>query len=335
MSTLFDRDYFLEIVKGNIPKHSAVLKWGRNPDIDTGGFEAIWNAGGSYTGFDATAAEIAETFSSSAADAGTVVDSGVATGGTATTLVDSGADFTLTAAIGDLVIDDTKLIHGIVTAVAATTLTVRQWQDITPAQTKAGVVGPVSGDSYRVASPASTGAAAIKILLALDGEYAEIVEYIILNGATAVDSVLTYLRASRAVVVLAGSAGTNAGAITVRQNVTTANVFINMPIGEGRTAVCAYTIPATKSAYFYDWGASLAEKGAAASVVKLKMRPVGQVFQLLDVQSINSTGSSTINRTFRIPKDLVPQRTDLLIEADSSVNNNAVAAYFDLVLVDD
>ena len=334
MSFLQHTEFLLEVVKGNVPGHSAILKWGRNPDIDTGGFEAIWNGGGSYTGFDATGEEVVEVFSGAGADAGTEADSGTATGGTATTLVDTGADFTLTTTVGDLVIDDTQLLHGIVTARTADTITVHQWQDITNAQRDAGVVGPDSSSVYRVVTPASTGAAVIKILLALDGNYAEQEEYIILNGQTAVDSVLSYLRASRAVVVLAGSGGTNAGEITVRQNVTTANKFIGMPLGEGRTTICAYTIPAGKSGYFYHWGASLAEKQAAASVIKLKMRPVGQVFQLLDVQAINSDGSSTNHREYIIPKDTLMERTDILVEADSSINDNAVSAHFDMILID-
>ena len=60
--------FWLEVAKGDVAGHSAVHKFGRNPDIDTGGFEAIWNGGASYTGFDATGAEIVEVFSSDVAD---------------------------------------------------------------------------------------------------------------------------------------------------------------------------------------------------------------------------------------------------------------------------
>lgn len=61
---------YLEIAKGSISGVDFVHKFGRNPDIANapGTFEAIWNGGGDYTGFDATQAEILEVFSSSTAD---------------------------------------------------------------------------------------------------------------------------------------------------------------------------------------------------------------------------------------------------------------------------
>jgi len=62
-------DFGLNIQRGAIPNLSAVHKFGRNPLIDKdAGFEDLWNGGGKYTGFDATAAEIVEVFSSSGSD---------------------------------------------------------------------------------------------------------------------------------------------------------------------------------------------------------------------------------------------------------------------------
>ena len=65
---VLSKAFLLEVVKGNVPGHSVVNKFGRNPDIDSV-FEAIWNGGGDYTGFDAAAAEVVEVFSDNAADA--------------------------------------------------------------------------------------------------------------------------------------------------------------------------------------------------------------------------------------------------------------------------
>lgn len=48
---------------------SLVLKFGRNPDVDTGASEDIWNGGGLYTGFPTTgSAEPLGVASSSAND---------------------------------------------------------------------------------------------------------------------------------------------------------------------------------------------------------------------------------------------------------------------------
>jgi len=61
--------FCLQLSRGDIHKHSVVHKFGRNPDIDdASGFEVLWGGGASYTGFDATAAEIVTVVSSSTDD---------------------------------------------------------------------------------------------------------------------------------------------------------------------------------------------------------------------------------------------------------------------------
>lgn len=63
-------DLMLAIGRGIIPGVGHVHKYGRNPAIATGAFEAIWNGGGLYTGHPTGAAEAMEIFSSSTADNG-------------------------------------------------------------------------------------------------------------------------------------------------------------------------------------------------------------------------------------------------------------------------
>jgi hypothetical protein len=59
----------LELVDGRVPGKSFVRVFGRNPDLDAGGgFEALWEHGGTYTGFDAVAAETLSIVSTSALD---------------------------------------------------------------------------------------------------------------------------------------------------------------------------------------------------------------------------------------------------------------------------
>lgn len=71
------QDYALDgtlLTTGQIPGASVVLRFGRNPDVDTGTLpEDVWNGGGVYTGFPllpdgGLPAETLEIFSSSAAD---------------------------------------------------------------------------------------------------------------------------------------------------------------------------------------------------------------------------------------------------------------------------
>lgn len=335
MSRQFARDFYLEVKKGNVPGHKAIHKFGQNPDIDTGGFEDIWNAGGLYTGFNAVAADTAEFFSAAGADAGTLVASGTATGGSETTIVDTGATFiTAGVAVGDIVLNDTEVWHGIVKAVTSeTTLTVWQMQARTPAQVRDNE-GNESGDAYRVATTASTGVAVVRAELALDGDYNEISEYVIMNGVTAVASTNTVLRCSRVKSVLAGSGGTNAGDVTVWQQTDNTIVWVDMPAGYGQTTICAYTIPAGKSAYIVHWYASLAKKQTAFSNVRLMFKMVGEPIRVQEEYTLVSTGTSKDERPYDIPKDTIPERTDIVIRADSSVNDGSVSAGFDLILVD-
>jgi len=58
-------NFYLNIAKGNVTGHKLKSKFGRNPTVGTSGFDTIWNGGGSYTGFDATGAEIVSIVSSS------------------------------------------------------------------------------------------------------------------------------------------------------------------------------------------------------------------------------------------------------------------------------
>ncbi len=320
-------DFLIEVSKGNVPGHSLIHKFGRNPDIGTAdGFEAIWNGGGSYTGFDAVAAQTVEVFSDDATDAGTVQSSGAATGGSTLTLVDTGADFVSDGvAVGDILINDTNSDHGIITVVTATTLTVMEMHDETT---------NVAGDTYRVATTASTGLAVARIDLALDGDYAEAREYIVLNGTTVVDTTTQFLRASRSHGVLAGTGGVNAGTITMRQKTTTANVFIQMPVGYNQTTIVAYTVPAGKKGYLLKWFASIAKKQAGFSDFRLLFAHFGEPLRVQEEYTVATTGSSMVTRQWLGPKDGIRPRTDIVVVADSSVDNNAVSSGFDILLVD-
>ena len=69
MSRTSTKDFFLEVVKGNIPGHKAVHKFGRNPDVDTGTVpEDVWITGGLMTW--PTSAAVVSVTSTDAGDDG-------------------------------------------------------------------------------------------------------------------------------------------------------------------------------------------------------------------------------------------------------------------------
>lgn len=59
---------YFDIAQGNIPGYKTRHKFGRNPSVSTAGFEAIWNGGSEYTGFNATEAETVTITSSDDGD---------------------------------------------------------------------------------------------------------------------------------------------------------------------------------------------------------------------------------------------------------------------------
>ena len=316
-------DLGLGISSGNREGLSKVHKFGRNLDIDTGGFETIWNGGADYTGHNATVAETLEIFSSSIEDVGSVLSSGTATGGSGSTLEDSGATFVTDGVdVGDVLINDTNTGHGIVRSVTETEITVFVMDDEEI---------NIAGDAYRVVTATATGSPILELYNLLDGEYAEQSnEYVVLNGTTPVTTTGQYMRCDRG----HAHGGLNIGDITCRQETTTANVMMVMPTGYGATMICAYTIPAGKRAFIDAWFASLAGKIQANSSVRLMQRAALDSFRVIEERSLIGAGSSEFQRVYKNPKDSLPQMTDIKIMADTDANNTGVAAGFDLTLKD-
>ncbi len=244
----------LEIAKERVKGHSHIHKYGRNPAIATGDFEAIWNGGGLYTGFPTGAAETMEIFSSSTADNGAT----------------------------------------------------------------------------------ATGALTVTIQHLLDGDLNQMPDVTVtLNGQTPVSlGAQTYSRASRLKVRTAGSGGANAGALTLRHTTTTANIFAVMPIGYNKTMIAAFTTPVLIQGFITGWFGAWAKKQAGFSSLRLQWRPFGEVFQVEEEFTLDSSGSSYIHRTYDIPKGPLLPKTDIVIIADVSVADTGIAAGFDLLLVE-
>ncbi len=200
--------------------------------------------------------------------------------------------------------------------------------------TAAEVVTVVSGSVADAA--AGTGARTVQIF-GLDASYEEQSETVTLNGTTAVDSANSYIRLDRAVVLTAGSGGVNAGAITIAQKVTTANVFVVMPAGYNATMIAATTIPANKVGYLAGWFATMAKAAAGAifANVRLVVTPFGETAQVKEEMVLASTGTSGMRREYRVPKAAdMTAKADVVITADVDGDDSSVAASFDLILVD-
>lgn len=241
-------DFYFDIARGVYSTRTAMKVLGEDRAMNTSE-ELLWTGSSAYT-FPAAAAGLEVV--GNAADAGSVNFNGTASGGSTTTLVDATKDFTAgaTAVVaGDVILLDSAMEIGIVTAVAATTLTVA-----------AGFTNGASGNgaTYRVldVSASGTGVNVIQID-GLTSAYAEISEFVVMNGATEVaTTLLTWFRVNGVRTVYAGSGNKAAGAINVR-NLADTPVYGQIATGQTRSRAALYTVPAGKEFYITGWTASV------------------------------------------------------------------------------
>jgi hypothetical protein len=328
----------LEVAKGKVPGHSQMNKYGHNESVNTGP-EDVWGGGGIYD-FYFTTNQTVEAVSTDVDDVGSTPSSGSATGGSLTTLIDTGADFTGDGvAVGDVVINDTNGEWGTVNIVAATTLT-------HTTMTNASSVLPASnpnesGDSYRVATSAGTGAGVIHIEGLTDsggGIWEVATETIVLNGQTDVAITKTFVRLYRGFVLHAGASGMNEGNITVEVDATT-NAGIFITAGDGQTQQSIFTIPSGMTGFFlkgYVGLGSRANPQTAGSAVftwraRLNNGATG-VFAIKGQVEVMTTASQFWIYEYAVPV-AVPEKSDILIRCDLTTADMGVIGAYDMLLV--
>ena len=98
-----------------------------------------------------------------------------------------------------------------------------------------------------------------------------------------------------------------------------------------------YTIPNGKTGYMRDRYASTA--GASKSsdyVIRVKARPLGQVFQLKHTAAISDIANSNIQHTYVEP-EVFAAKTDIMVTVEmpsGTATAASVAGGFDVVLID-
>lgn len=325
-------DFEVEAAKGGTLNTSMGIFFGRNPDIDVGTAEDVWGGGGDYTGFNATGNENISVVSSDVNDTGSVLESGTASSGSRTSLGDTSATFvTNSVSVGDILLNDTQGIHGIITSVTETELTFSQMNGGNPVTRYQNN----SGDTYRVVEATSTGAAVVKISLLQDEDNVPQTDaFVVLNGTTPVTLTGNYMRGRRGQILLAGSSGGNEGTITANQSVTTANVFFVMPAGFNQTVIAAFTVPAGKVAIIRRLRVSITRSNGSAgsATIDILARPPGEVFRALRVFEVqNGPGTPVEN----LGGDILPPGTDVKARVESVSDNNTISeAAFEVLFED-
>ena len=171
-------------------------------------------------------------------------------------------------------------------------------------------------------------------LRGLDGSGVEQSEIVIMDGTTAVDTTLSYLRMDKVDGEDVGSTGVNVGVITVRQKTTTTNIFAVVPIGYGGTMIGAFTIPASKVGFINNWFGALSGITVADSGLRLYKREPGKSWRVMEELTLKASGTSYLTREYLQPKNGLIALTDIYVAADASANNTAVAGGFDITMYD-
>jgi len=235
----------------------------------------IWLVGNVYTGFNAVGDESTRVVSTINNDNGTLVTQGIIDEGSKNTLFDADVDFIAAGvAVGDIILNDTQAIHGIITSVATNTLVVYRMET-----DNRGVHGINNkGDAYRIATTADTGLAVLKLYDMLNFNRERIPsQFVIMNGFTFQD---LNFNASwwRSKGVLFGSNGSNLGLIFTSQSPSTANFvsFINVGMGQSLDGVSTVPIDSVRRMRSVSISMSTATGVDGRATVKLSHRPFGE-----------------------------------------------------------
>jgi hypothetical protein len=173
----------------------------------------------------------------------------------------------------------------------------------------------------------------------LDGDYHEISETVTLNGQTAVNTTLSYLRINRMIVRSAGSGGANAGIIYAGTGTVTTGVPANIYAtingdGSNQTLMALWTVPAGYTGYLMQYDVSNGTTSNTPAVCKLFLvaRPQGEVFQSKDVKSL--TTGMHIENTLIVPLKFT-EKTDIEARAVSSSNSVTfdISAAFEIIYI--
>ena len=191
----------------------------------------------------------------------------------------------------------------------------------------------VNSSSSNDVNSSGTGAWQV-IVEGLDENWELASETVNLNGANNVTTSNQYRRVLRAYVLTAGTGGTAAGTISIRQTAG-GTIMAQIPVDANQTLMSIYTVPAGKTLYLTNATLSSGAtpgNGQATdhSIFKIKIRPFGGVFRT----QLQKHTIETINDNYNIPL-VITQKSDIVMTAKMvGTSNVQVSGIFQGYLVD-
>ena len=249
--------YLQDIGEGNATGHTAWSKIGFTPTMNTTDSD-VWSAAGLYV-FPTAATPMAVI--GGANDDGTpALYAGTSTGGSTTSLIDTGKNFTTPTSVvaGDCIVLEaagTTPEWGYVTSLTST--------DQLNVANGFSSGGTGSGRTYSVIRKAlSTGAQAVKIEY-LDATYASKSEIVILNGAAEVNLVGSPFRINSLRIIATGTGNAAGSALSLKAQTPTATIYSYITAGFTRARNSVYTVPTGKTLFVAQFSAAWATTGNA------------------------------------------------------------------------
>jgi len=181
---------------------------------------------------------------------------------------------------------------------------------------------------------AGTGARTIQIE-GLNAAYEPVVETVILNGQTEVNTTNSYLRVNKMIVLTAGSGGTSVGNIYAGTGTVTDGVpavVVNQTgILANETESGFYSVPAGHTAFINMWTMSSGNTTADEwTRFTLRIRPEGGVFGIKAQYHIPASGIYECKAAYPLP---IPEKADLEILAATSDGSASVSTQLQIVLI--
>lgn len=321
--------YTYDIAEGNVSGHSRFTKIGYTPSLTANVNTDIWSYAPTQPVyiFPDVAMQMEYLSSNNTDDIGTQIKTGTSTGGSLTSLIDAGANFTGATAVqvGDCILLDkagTTPEFGWVTAVvSATELTVS-------GGFSQGGTGALRGYII-IDTSATAGAHAVQINY-LDGSYAQKKEIMILNGTTVTTTVNTNIfRINSFRVISAGANKIPTGNLTIR-HINNTPVYSYITAGFNRARNAMYTVPAGKNLYVTDIAAGFATTGNANKefariTTRANIDPDtnfqtdGLFYPFTDIVTQNNTNNIQLNMPTKLPA-----KTDIKFSAIATVTGTII-----------
>jgi hypothetical protein len=180
---------------------------------------------------------------------------------------------------------------------------------------------------------AGTGARTVYIG-GVDGNFDEIGETVTLDGQTAVNTVNSYRYVNQFYVASLGSGTSNVGTINAGTGTVTAGVpavlYDLIAVGYNQRTTAHYCVPAGYTGYITKGVITVGQdSGSSAVTAFLKQHGTDDILRVGAIATLNN---GSIEYEFVYPY-VIPERNCVGATAIGISNNNAVSAFFNIVLI--